>query len=88
MIRHDEVHAALEALQQTLEAKDAIASDTVTQHVLALLAVTTEPSADERLRPIFAHCQRLAIELKASLQAELRRTATTSRAAQAYEQAP
>ncbi|MDP2270560.1 MAG: hypothetical protein Q8N23_35250 [Archangium sp.] len=88
MIRHHQVHAALEALQQTLEAKDAIASESATEKVLALLALTTEPSADERLRPIFAHCQRLAFELKASLQEELRRTATTSRAAQAYEQAP
>lgn len=88
MIRHDQVHAALEALQQTLEAKDATASQTATQNVLALLAITTEPSADMRLRPIFAHCERLANELKASLQDELRRTATTSRAAHAYEQAP
>ncbi len=88
MIRHDQVHAALEVLKQTLEAKDPIASQTATEKVLALLAITTDPSADARLRPIFAHCQQLASELKADLQAELRRTATTSRAAQAYEQAP
>lgn len=88
MICHDQIHAALLTLQQTLEAKDAFASQTATDTVLALLAVTTEPSADPRLRPIFAHCERLAVELKASLRDELRRTATTRRAAQAYEQAP
>jgi hypothetical protein len=83
--RHDELHLALESLQASLEAKDPLAAQKGTEHVLALLSRTTEPSADPRLKPIFARCQKLADELKASLQNELRRTGTVSRAAQAYE---
>ena len=85
IVRHDELHHALETLQSHLEAKDPFASQKATEHVLGLLSLATEPSADPRLRPIFAHCQKLADDLKASLREELRRTGAMSRASQAYE---
>jgi hypothetical protein len=85
MIRHDELFGALEALRGMLDARDPIAAETATAHVLELLAITTEPAADPRLRPLFARCQVLADELKASLQAQLQNSAKSNRASQAYE---
>ena len=83
--KHDEVWEALLDLQRLLEAGDALAAEPATARVLQLLASATEPARDPRLRPVFAHCQRLADELKASLQRQLHSSATSSRAAQAYE---
>ena len=88
MIRcHDELHGALQSLEAKLEAQEPFASEKATEHVIALLSRTTEPSADPRLRPIFMRCQKLADDLKAKLQDELRRSGITTRAAQAYERA-
>lgn len=85
MKRHDELFGALVALQGALEARDPLAAEVETERVLQLLFLATEPAADLRLRPIFGRCQVLADELKASLQAQLRQSATTSRATLAYE---
>lgn len=83
--RHDELLSALRGLEGLLEARDAISAESATARVLQLLASATQPAADPRLRPVFAKCQRLADELKASLQAQLHSSATSSRATQAYE---
>ena len=83
--RHDDLLAALLGLQGLLEAGDALAAAAATERVLQMLASATEPARDPRLRPVFAKCQTLADELKASLQRQLHSSATSSRAAQAYE---
>lgn len=83
--RHEHLFAALGALEATLLQGDAIGAEAATQHVLRLLTDTTEPAADERLRPAFDRCQALADALRARLESELRDTAVSSRAAHAYE---
>ena len=85
MLRHDELFSALTALLATLEARDPAAAEEATARVLELLARATEPARDPRLRPLFSRCQLLADELKASLQAQLRSSARSSRATQASE---
>lgn len=85
MTRHDALLGGLQQLQATLEQGDPLAAEQATARVLELLAQTVEPAADPRLRPVFARCQQLAAELKARLQAQLRGSATSTRAAQAYE---
>lgn len=82
--RHEPVFEALRALEARLVAGDALGSEAATERVLELLAVTTQPAADARLLPLFSRCQGLAEALKASLQAQLRESATSHRAAQAY----
>ena len=84
-LRHDELFSALTALLATLEARDAHAAEEATARVLELLADATEPARDPRLRPLFSRSQVLADELRASLQAQLRSSAKSSRATQAYE---
>lgn len=83
--RHDHLLAALEHLQKTLEARDALGAEKATDQVLEMLAATTEPAADPRLRPVFVRCQILADNLKEDLHEALRSTAASSRAATAYE---
>jgi hypothetical protein len=82
--QHQEVFQALLTLEAHLVAGDALAADEGTDEVLALLARTTDPARDARLLPLFVRCQELAVGLKARLSAELRETATSHRAAQAY----
>jgi hypothetical protein len=82
--QHEEVFQALLTLEGHLVAGDALAADEGTDEVLTLLSRTTNPAADVRLRPLFVRCQELAIELKAKLAAQLRETATSHRATQAY----
>lgn len=83
-VRHEPVFEALRSLEDLLIAGDALGAEAATEHVLQLLAVTTQPAADPRLRPLFARCQERADALKASLQLQLRESATSHRAAQAY----
>ncbi len=83
--QHDHVLNALKSLEAALEAKDPLAAEIETQHVLELLGNTTDPSGDARLLPLFAHCQKLADQLKASLVEDLRNNAVSHRATSAYE---
>jgi hypothetical protein len=84
-VRQDLVHEALLALEEILKSGDALAAELATDKVLQLLAFSTEPASDPRLLPIFARCQVLANALKASLQDQLRESATSHRAEMAYE---
>jgi hypothetical protein len=83
--RHDGVFDALLALEGRLAAEDAQGADEATDRVLELLARATDPAADTRLRPAFVRCQALADALKAKLAAQLKESATSHRAARAYE---
>lgn len=83
-VHHEPVFEALLALERLLEAGDALGAERATEAVLQRLSVTTQPAADARLLPLFSRCQLLAEALKSSLQTQLRGSAASHRAAQAY----
>lgn len=82
---HDHLLQALLGLEKRLLAGEIIEAEVATSQVLQLLAQTTEPAADPRLRPVFGRCQHLADQLRATLEEQLREAAASSRAVLAYE---
>lgn len=83
--RHEPLFEALNALERTLALGDALAAEQEMAKALERFAATPGARDDERLLPIYERCQALALELKSTLSHALQGSATSSRAALAYE---
>jgi hypothetical protein len=84
-VHHEPLHEALNALERTLALGDAVAAEQLMAKALERFAATPGAHQDERLHPIYLRCQTLAHELRATLALALKGSATSTRAANAYE---
>ncbi len=82
--QHDHLHEALSRLLDAIERKDANGAEAAMERALHLFATTPAPGDDERLRPLMVSCETAARTFFSQLDAAVRGSGTSMRAANAY----